>query len=238
MTDAVSALQTQVQTQSQTSATGFNADFKTFLTLLTTQLQNQDPLNPTDTAEFTNQLVLYSQTEQQIRTNSQLEKLVALSQNRGASEVLGYIGNDVSFIGDTIYSEGTASPHEFTMNLQDVPFELAVNIVNSEGQVVSTIDAERNAGNQKLSWDGRNSDGDPVEEGLYTIQIVATDFEGGEVATGTRVSASVLGIENNVDDDSYFLSLSGNRLIDLESILSVRIPTNFSNNTTTQNSIS
>ncbi len=236
MPEAISALANQAipQAQSQTSATGFNADFQTFLTLLTTQLQNQDPLNPTDTAEFTNQLVLYSQTEQQIRTNANIEKLIALSQNNGASGALGYIGNDISFIGDTIYSDGSASSHQFTMNLQETPKDLSVNILNSDGQVVASVDAERKSGNQRVAWNGLNSDGNPVEPGVYRIKISATDSQGKDIANGTRVNAPVIGVEN-AGDGGFLLTLAGERLVPIDSVLSVTLPTNF-NNTNQQTS--
>src|SRR5258707_239440 len=66
-------------------------NFDTFLTLLTTQLQNQDPLNPMDSNQFTQQLVEFSQVEQQINTNDNLKSLISLGQSRSAADAVGYL---------------------------------------------------------------------------------------------------------------------------------------------------
>ena len=72
-----SALNQQQKTES--AKTGLAEDFAQFLTLLTVQLQNQDPLSPMDTTEFTNQLVAFTGVEQQINTNQKLDSLVAMN---------------------------------------------------------------------------------------------------------------------------------------------------------------
>src|SRR5215468_12531093 len=70
-------------------------NFDTFLTLLTTQLQNQDPLSPMDSNEFTQQLVMFSQVEQQINTNDNLQSLIALNLSQNANSAVNYIGRSV-----------------------------------------------------------------------------------------------------------------------------------------------
>ena len=63
-----------------------------FLTILTTQLQYQDPLSPMETSEFTNQLVMFTGVEQQVQQNQNLEKLIALQSNNLAISAVTYIG--------------------------------------------------------------------------------------------------------------------------------------------------
>ncbi len=70
-------------------------NFDTFLKLLTTQLQNQDPMSPMDSNEFTQQLVAFSSVEQQINTNDNLQSLIALSLSQQASAAVNYIGHSV-----------------------------------------------------------------------------------------------------------------------------------------------
>ncbi|HZZ11369.1 MAG TPA: flagellar hook capping FlgD N-terminal domain-containing protein, partial [Paraburkholderia sp.] len=70
-------------------------NFDTFLTLLTTQLQNQDPLSPMDSTQFTQQLVAFSGVEQQINTNNNLQSLIALNQSQQAASAVSYIGHSV-----------------------------------------------------------------------------------------------------------------------------------------------
>src|ERR1700744_3656694 len=82
---------TQSAAQSQLSG-----NFDTFLTLLTTQLQNQDPLSPMDSTQFTQQLVEYSQVEQQINTNTNLTSLISLQQAGAGAASVGYLGKNVT----------------------------------------------------------------------------------------------------------------------------------------------
>src|SRR5215468_478605 len=70
-------------------------NFNTFLTLLTSQLQNQDPLSPMDSTQFTQQLVMFSQVEQQINTNDNLQSLIALNLSQNANSAVNYIGRSV-----------------------------------------------------------------------------------------------------------------------------------------------
>ena len=77
---------------SSTAATGIADNFQTFLTLLTTQLQNQNPLDPLDTNQFTQQLVQFAGVEQQLKTNDSLSQLVTLQQTTQATQALGFVG--------------------------------------------------------------------------------------------------------------------------------------------------
>ena len=94
--EAISALTGNSRSNNaQQSRVSFGDDFDDFLTLLTTQLQNQDPLEPTDTTEFTNQLVLFAGVEQDISQNDNLEQLIGLESANQAVGALNYIGNEV-----------------------------------------------------------------------------------------------------------------------------------------------
>ncbi len=91
-------------TSSTASTTGIDANtiagnFTTFLSLLTTQLQNQDPLSPMDTNQFTQQLVEFAQVEQQLKSNDQLSTLVSLQQTAQNTAALGFVGKNVAVAG-------------------------------------------------------------------------------------------------------------------------------------------
>jgi len=89
-----------------------SADMNTFLTLLTTQLKYQDPLDPMDTAEFTNQLVQYSSVEQAIQTNEKLDSLLSMNVANLGAQAVSYIGKTVQVLGDVMPLEGgKAKPH-------------------------------------------------------------------------------------------------------------------------------
>src|ERR1700686_3335504 len=71
-------------------------NFDTFLKLLTTQLQNQDPLSPMDSNQFTQELVQFSQVEQQINTNTSLASLIALTKTQSSANAVSYLGKTIT----------------------------------------------------------------------------------------------------------------------------------------------
>ena len=95
------------QNKTNSSTVKLADDFQQFLTLLTTQLQNQDPLSPMDSTEFTNQLVQFAQVEQSINSNQKLDDLVALQLSSISSVALGYVGMDISYISSDMHNDGT-----------------------------------------------------------------------------------------------------------------------------------
>src|SRR6478735_7639202 len=84
-------------------------NFQTFLTLLTTQLKNQNPLDPLDTNQFTQQLVQFAQVEQQLKQNEQLTTLVSLEKTASATQALGFVGRTVSVDGSTAAFDSSAT---------------------------------------------------------------------------------------------------------------------------------
>src|ERR1700686_5373862 len=92
------------------AAASVASNYTTFLKMLTTQLQNQDPLSPVDANQFTQKLVQFSQVEQQLQTNSQLGTLISLEQTNQATAALGFVGKTVTFNSTTAQmSNGQAS---------------------------------------------------------------------------------------------------------------------------------
>src|SRR3954468_21748675 len=90
-----------VSFSSATDKTTLAGNFNTFLTLLTTQLKNQNPLDPLDTNQFTQQLVQFAQVEQQMKSNDQLQTLVSLQQSAQATAALSYVGSTVVLDGSS-----------------------------------------------------------------------------------------------------------------------------------------
>src|SRR5215203_4562265 len=88
-------------TAAVTTSTGLADNFQTFLTLLTTQLKNQNPLDPLDTNQFTQQLVQFAGVEQQLKSNEQLKSLIAIEKSAQATQALIYVGNTVAVDGST-----------------------------------------------------------------------------------------------------------------------------------------
>ncbi len=93
---SVSAASAATRSESQIAA-----NFDTFLLLLTAQLKNQDPLEPMDSNQFTQQLVQFSQVEQQINANKNLESLIALTKARSSSDAVSYLGKTLTLTDGT-----------------------------------------------------------------------------------------------------------------------------------------
>src|SRR3982750_2845570 len=143
-----------VKFSSATDKTTLAGNFNTFLTLLTTQLKNQNPLDPLDTNQFTQQLVQFAGVEQQLKTNDTLSALIAVQQSAQSTQALNFVGRTAVIDGDTTNLSGGNA----MWNL-DIPNSgtLNVSITDSAGQTVYSGDYSANAGqNQPFSWDGKD----------------------------------------------------------------------------------
>jgi flagellar basal-body rod modification protein FlgD len=177
---------------SSTGAT-LAGNFQTFLTLLTTQLQNQNPLDPLDTNQFTQQLVQFASVEQQLKTNDELSTLVTLQQTAQATQALEFVGKTAVVSGNTTALSNSQATWEL-----NVPSASTVNIsiANSSGQTVFTGTSSATAGdNQPFKWDGLGSDGKQLPDGLYTLTATAADSTGNQVAITTQVGGTVQSVD-------------------------------------------
>src|SRR5579859_7305710 len=132
-------------------------NFQTFLTLLTTQLQNQNPLDPLDTNQFTQQLVEFAGVEQQLKTNDSLSTLVSLQQTAEATQALQFVGKTAVVSGNTAALSNSKATWEL-----NVPSASTVNITiaNTAGQTVYSNSFAADAGNnQPFTWNGQGNDG-------------------------------------------------------------------------------
>ena len=176
-----------------TSSTGIDkgtlaGNFQTFLTLLTTQLKNQNPLDPLDTNQFTAQLVQFAQVEQQLKQNDQLAALVSLQQTAQNTAALEFVGQKVGVTGNTAALSGGKA----AWNL-DVPKPATgtVTIASATGQTVFRGNYSMNAGSQPFVWDGKDASGLQWPDGNYTISVSAKDASGQPVAVPTEIQAVV-----------------------------------------------
>jgi flagellar basal-body rod modification protein FlgD len=162
----------------------------TFLQLLTTQLRNQDPLEPLDTNEFTGQLVQFSQVEQAVKANDWLE-LLAASQTLSASQAaVGYIGKIVTADGAT----APLGPAGASWSLDAGEDARATyTIRDAGGAVVATASELIESGPSLFTWDGTMSTGRAAPPGLYTLSVDARNGAGGSVRVGTEISGKVTG---------------------------------------------
>ena len=176
-----------------TSATGVDnnsiaGNFQTFLTLLTTQLKNQNPLDPLDTNQFTSQLVQFAQVEQQLKANDQLTTLVSLQKTAQNTAALEFVGQTASVDGATAPLQNGAATWELNI---PKPATGTVNIKSATGQTVYSGNYSLDAGRSPFVWDGKDTSGLQWPDGNYTISITAQDASGQPVAVATEIQATV-----------------------------------------------
>lgn len=206
------ALQQQANTQA--SKDKLADDFSQFLTLLTVQLQNQDPLSPMDTTEFTNQLVAFTGVEQQINTNQKLDSLVAMQLGTAFSQAQNYVGKDISYVSSEFAYTGETARMRYS--LPQAAAYSKVNILNEFGDVVYTAEAAKSAGAHEFVWNGETNNGQPAAPGTYEIVVDALDANEEPIKTTSVVSGRVDGVETQ--DGSIYL-LVGERAVSLGNVL-------------------
>lgn len=193
-----------------TSISDITGDFNTFLKILTTQLQNQDPTDATDPNQFTQELVQFSGVEQQIDTNAKLDTLISASNPNGITPLLNYVGKYVEAPitnNDIVVQNGTS---QFAYNLPSTASSATITISDSSGNTVATMNGPTTAGLNRISWNGTESDGSTqAPDGTYTMKLAATDSSGKSMSvTDIRMIGQVTGIQTDSNQNST-LSIGG-----------------------------
>jgi flagellar basal-body rod modification protein FlgD len=167
-------------------------NFNSFLQLLTTQLQNQNPLDPLDTNQFTQQLVQFSSVEQQINMNTSLSTLIALQQTAQSTSALGFVGQTVTVSGATASLVSGQASWSYS---SPKPANATFTITNSTGQTVYSTSGTVQTGTQAFTWNGHDANGSTLPAGPYTLAITAQDSNGQNVAISTQVKGVVDGVD-------------------------------------------
>jgi flagellar basal-body rod modification protein FlgD len=211
-----------VSSSSSTSAAGLATDsstiagnFDTFLSLLTTQLQNQNPLDPLDTNQFTSQLVQFSSVEQQLKTNSYLQAMMTSTQNSTNNEAVSYIGKSVTSTGvNSDLKNGSAT---WSFNLPQAA-TVTATIKDANGNQVYTETGSMAAGNGQFNWDGTGTDGTTEPDGTYSISLTAKTSDGTYVAASTETTGVVTGVDLSGSEPSLIVGTSNIKLSDVTSV--------------------
>lgn len=170
-----------------------SGNFDTFLQLLTTQLQHQDPTSPMNTNQFTQQLVEYSQVEQQISTNSHLKTLVSQGQNSASNSAVGYLGKTVTLTnGLGALSNGSAN---WTYSLDSAATSNTLTVTDANGKVVYAGKGATSAGPHQFAWDGKDNAGNQLPDGAYTLTITPTASDGSTPSSAVASSGKVTQVD-------------------------------------------
>lgn len=160
-------------TDADVAKKSLSENFDQFLTMLTVQLENQDPLSPMDSTEFTNQLVMFSQLEQEIQTNDNLEQVIALQQSAEATAALSYLGTEIEAESSAVYLDNGST--EFSYDMPAGADTASITVFDADGNIVKILPAANDPGNHSGSWDGLNEQGVLQADGVYSILVSAVD---------------------------------------------------------------
>ena len=195
-------------------------NFSTFLSLLTTQLKNQDPLSPLDSNQFTQQLVQMTGVEQQIASNDLLKQLVS-NTGSGIQTAVSLIGKDVSAVSDDAQLSNGKADWLYKLKLDAA--DTKIEVLNAKGAVVHvSAAADNKAGDHAYTWDGKDMNGNKLPDGTYTLRVTAKDSTGTAVTSTTYVQGRVTGVEQL--DGATYITVNGGK-ISWNTVTSVKEPT-------------
>jgi flagellar basal-body rod modification protein FlgD len=200
------------------SVTGLGDNFQTFLTLLTTQLKNQDPQSPLDTNQFTQQLVEMSSVEQAIKQNDQLKQLIALQSTNQMISSLSLVGNSVEVNSSTAPLTGGSASFAYTVPTGVTAATL--NVLDSNGRVVYSQPADFTAGRHQFQWNGQDTSGTTQPDGGYSLQVTATKADNSTATVPVTAIAKVRGV--SVQNGATTLDLGSGVSIGADQMVAVR----------------
>ena len=230
ITDYLAGQKPSVSTVSQAPAVGASktaagkaslaTSYETFLTLLTSQLKNQDPLNPTDTNAFTQQIVQMTGVEQQLLSNDLLQKLVAQSASGSNLNAVSLIGKSVTArTADANLKAGAAT---WTYDLAAAAKDATIEIRDAKGAVVWTgVAPSLDTGQHAFVWDGKAANGTVQADGVYSMKLIAHGADDRLLAYATYVTGTATALEQNQGDT---LLLMGGVKVGISDITAVREP--------------
>jgi flagellar basal-body rod modification protein FlgD len=197
MTDMISfvpAPTTPSGANAANAATQLSGNFDTFLTILTAQIQNQDPLEPMDSSQFTEQLVQFSGVEQQIRVNSQLETLIKNSNSSTGAMLSGYLGQEAEINSQGAHFKG--DPIHWRYSLPSDAGSTTVTVTDADGKVVYSETGEKTAGTHDFEWDGSIIGGGTAAlDKPYYISVVAEDANKKAITPYHSLVTTVTGVD-------------------------------------------
>jgi flagellar basal-body rod modification protein FlgD len=171
------------------SAATFGKNFDTFLKLLTSQLQNQNPLSPMDTTQFTQQLVQFSSVEQAIRQNQNLETLISMQKSTQAGNAVSYIGKEVDLNGSVVGLVDSVGV--VTYELPEEASRTTVNIYDKDGKLVRRMEGTNKAGRNAVEWNGTSDTGAKLADGDYKVEVVAQNAATQNITVKTVITGVV-----------------------------------------------
>ncbi len=196
----------------QTMAT--QSDYQTFLNMLTVQMQNQDPLNPTEASDFAVQLATFSNVEQQTYTN---QLLSAMLSRTGLADLGSWVGMEARIYGGAWYD---GAPISLAPDPALGAESVTLVVRNAAGAIVDSRSLDPTV--QSYSWDGLNSHGEPLPDGTYTFELES--MLDGETLDTQPVAAYLPIVEARYDGGATLVVLPGGLYVDSSNVTGLRRP--------------
>ncbi|WP_422071199.1 flagellar hook capping FlgD N-terminal domain-containing protein [Tranquillimonas rosea] len=199
----------------QTKDAAVSSDFETFLKMLTTQLENQDPLEPVKSEDFAVQLATFSGVEQQVKTNDLLASVAGQIGAMALSQMSGWVGKEaraampVAFDGTpvTLVPEATAIGDRHVLVVRD-----------ASGATVGRMPVS--ADGAPVEWAGTDATGAPLPEGQYGFAIET--YLGGELVDEAPVETFGRILETRMEGDSIDLVFAGGVTVPADAVTALR----------------
>jgi flagellar basal-body rod modification protein FlgD len=218
MVDSVSNTTSNATSRIGAGSTMLASNFETFLTLLTSQLKNQDPLSPVDSNQFTAQLTQMAGVEQQLLTNDLLKGLLAAQGAGGLAGAATYIGKEATAAWSaTKLTDGEAT---WSYELASNATSATLQVLDASGKVVWSGDApDRTTGVHDFTWDGKATAGNDGQDGqVYSLKVIAKDAAGGTVDSQVLTRGRITGVE--MYDGVPYLTV-GNSILPLSTVIAL-----------------
>jgi len=218
MVDSITNTTSNATNRIGAGSTMLASNFETFLTLLTSQLKNQDPLSPVDSNQFTAQLTQMAGVEQQLLTNDLLKGLLAAQGGGGLASAATYIGKEATAAWSaTKFTDGEAT---WSYELASNAASATLQVLDGSGNVVWSGDApDRTTGVHDFTWDGEATSGNDGQDGqVYSLRVVARDAAGGSVDSQVLTRGRITGVE--MYDGEPYLTV-GNSILPLSTVIAL-----------------
>lgn len=218
MVTGVTSATTTTSGTTSTAATALSSDFNTFLKLLTTQMTNQDPLNPVDSTDFATQLATFSGVEQQTKTNELLSNLSGQMSVLGMAQLAAWVGQEARSTGP-VWVDGSS-----TVDLQVTAAtgaDRAVLVVTDDsGATVAREELPATGGD--MAWTPTDASGAALPEGLYTLTV--ENYRGENLISTSPAQAWARITEARQTASGVALVLAGGVEISSDAISALRLP--------------
>ena len=172
------------------------SNYNQFLSLLTAQLQHQDPTSPTDTQSFTSELAQFAGVEQQINTNTNLTQLLSLNQDSEVNQSTSLVGRQAVVSSSQLPLQNGSAEVQLKPTTSG---PVALAITNAAGTVVKTQTLDLAAGTTDWTWNGKDDSGNALPDGSYNVAAVSAS-SGTSVPVPFSVLGTITGVSKNASN--------------------------------------